>query len=261
MTKHLYIITGASRGLGFAMAEQLLHPDHLLLCISRHENAQLADAAKASKCTLEQWPLNLDNGLQAAALLTQWLGRPNQMAAHFESCTLINNAALLPTIAPLSASDPAEIATVLRVGLEAPMQLCSAFLGATQHWKNSMGQPSTRRVLNISSGLGRSAMASQSIYCATKAGVDHFTRCMALEEAAKPGGAKVCSMAPGVIDTDMQVHLRSATASDFADQGRFLDLKAKGMLASAEACAQKLLAYLDNTAFGSNPVADVREIA
>ena len=40
-------------------------------------------------------------------------------------------------------------------------------------------------------------------YCAAKAGMDHFSRCVALEEALRPNGAKVCSLAPGVIATDM----------------------------------------------------------
>lgn len=259
MTQHLYIITGASRGLGFAMAQHCLQPDHRVLCISRNESSELASHAKAAMCTLEQWPLNLDHGLEAAAMLSQWLAHQGRTPGAFQSATLINNAALLPKIAPLSASDPADIATVLRVGLEAPMQLCSAFLGQTEQWKTPAGQALQRRVLNISSGLGRSAMASQSIYCASKAGMDHFTRCLALEEAAKPNGARVCAMAPGVIDTDMQLHLRSAAAPLFADQGRFIDLKTKGQLSSARDCAQKLMAYLNRPDFGSTPVADIRD--
>ena len=92
-----------------------------------------------------------------------------------------------------------------------------------------------RKVLNISSGLGRHAMASQAPYCAAKAGMDHFTRCVALEEADRPNGAKVCSLAPGVIDTDMQVQLRSADASQFPDIGNFTGLKDKGALSSPAA--------------------------
>lgn len=259
MPKHLYIITGASRGLGLAMAQQLLRADNFLLCISRKENAELASLAKTSGCTVEQWPLNLDHGFEAAAMLTQWLARHGNAGASFQSATLINNAALLPTIAPLSASDPAEIATVLRVGLEAPMQLTAAFLNATQAWQSAKGPGLSRRVLNISSGLGRRPMAAQSIYCATKAGMDHFTRCLALDEAALPNGAKVCSIAPGVIDTDMQVHLRGAEAAKFPDQGRFLDLKTNGHLSSPQDCARKVLAYLHRADFGSNPIADVNE--
>jgi len=89
--------------------------------------------------------------------------------------------------------------------------------------------------------------------------MDHFTRCVALEEADKPNGAKVCSLAPGVIDTDMQVHLRGADASQFPDIGNFIGLKEKGMLSSPADAAAKVLAFLARPDFGANPVADVRD--
>src|SRR5205814_8638693 len=112
-----------------------------------------------------------------------------------------------------------------------PLLLTSAFLRATEGWR------AQRRVLNISSGLGRRAMASQALYCAAKAGMDHFTRCIALEEAQRPNGAKVCSLAPGVIDTDMQVHLRSSDPVEFPDSGYFAGLKEQGTLVSPEEAA------------------------
>ena len=102
-------------------------------------------------------------------------------------------------------------------------------------------------------------MASQTAYCAVKAGMDHFTRCLALEEELKPQGAKVCSLAPGVIDTDMQVQLRGAQANDFPDQPRFAQLKERGLLSSPQEAAASVLAYLARADFGSQPVADVRE--
>jgi NAD(P)-dependent dehydrogenase (short-subunit alcohol dehydrogenase family) len=141
----------------------------------------------------------------------------------------------------------------LRVGLEAPMQLCAAFLGATENWSMP------RKVVNISSGLGRRAMASQAAYCAAKAGMDHFTRCLALDEALKPHGAKVTSLAPGVIDTDMQIQLRGAAPGKFPDQSGFQQLKSTGLLTSPEEAAKRILTYLARTDFGSNPVSDVRD--
>jgi len=132
------------------------------------------------------------------------------------------------------------------------MQLCAAFLNATQHWTTQ------RKVLNISSGLGRRPMASSAAYCAAKAGMDHFTRCVALEEALRPHGAKVCSLAPGVIDTNMQIDLRSADPRAFPDQGNFADLHAQGQLASPEDAAKRVLAYLARPDFGDQAVADVR---
>jgi benzil reductase ((S)-benzoin forming) len=250
MAIHLTILTGASRGMGLAMAEQLLRADALLLCISRQTNAALTTQAERVGATLLQWPLDLAEGAAAASQLGTWLSQ--QDSTQLASATLINNAGVIPALVPLSASDPAALAQALRVGLEAPLQLCAAFLGATQAWKVP------RKVLNISSGLGRRAMASQAAYCAAKAGMDHFTRCLALDEAAQPNGAKVCALAPGVIDTDMQVQLRSADAAQFPDLGSFAGLHVQGQLTSPTTAAQRVLAYLARPDFGDQPVADVR---
>jgi NAD(P)-dependent dehydrogenase (short-subunit alcohol dehydrogenase family) len=237
--------------MGLAMAEQLLSPHHHLLCISRHSNEALTAGAQKVNCSMTQWAQDLEYSAQAAARLTQWLALQN--TSDFSSATLINNAGAIPRIAPLSASDPDDLARALRVGLEAPMLLTAAFLKATQDWNLP------RKVLNISSGLGRRAMASQAAYCAAKAGMDHFTRCLALDEALKPQGAKVCSLAPGVIDTDMQIQLRGADSAEFPDRINFENLKLKGQLTSPTDAARQVLSYLARSDFGANPVADVRD--
>jgi NAD(P)-dependent dehydrogenase (short-subunit alcohol dehydrogenase family) len=250
MSKHLYILTGASRGMGLAMALQLLQKGNTLLCLSRHANPDLAVASQAANIPLTQWTHDLADGQGASERLREWL--LSQKPADFASASLINNAGVIPPIAPLRQSNPADLAQALRVGLEAPMALSAVFLGATQDW----AMP--RKVLNISSGLGRYPMASQAAYCAAKAGMDHFTRCMALDEALQPNGAKVCSLAPGVIDTDMQVQLRGAAGEAFPDQNKFLQLKAHGQLSSPEQAAKQVLRFLARPDFGQEPVADVR---
>jgi NAD(P)-dependent dehydrogenase (short-subunit alcohol dehydrogenase family) len=249
--KNLTILTGASRGMGLAMAEQLLKPGQTLLCISRQTNPSLTARAEAEGATLIQWTEDLTQGAAVSRQLEAWL--QGQAATGFVSATLINNAGVIPRIAPLSQSDADDLAQALRVGLEAPMQLSSAFLRATETW------PGVRKVLNISSGLGRRPMASQSAYCAAKAGIDHFTRCLALDEALKPNGAKVCALAPGVIDTDMQVQLRSADDALFPDRQGFAGLHQGGQLSSPADAAKSVLAVLARADFGQNPVADVRD--
>lgn len=253
MAKHLYILTGASRGMGLAMAEQLLAPDHHLLCISRHTNQALTTLAAEQGCALEQWSMDLSDAQPVAGALAVWLNK--LVPSSLGSTTLINNAGVIPAIAPLSASDPLELTRALRVGLEAPMLLTAAFLKAT------LTLPIPRKVLNISSGLGRRPMASQAAYCAAKAGMDHFTRCLALDEARVTNGAKVCSLAPGVIDTDMQTQLRNAKPEDFPDQTGFAQLKQSGQLTSASGAAKRALAWLDRQDFGQQAVADVRDAA
>nr|WP_315465820.1 SDR family NAD(P)-dependent oxidoreductase [uncultured Rhodoferax sp.] len=247
---HLTILTGASRGMGLAMAEQLLQAGHQLLCLSRHTQPALQQAAEASGALLEQWNVDLADGATAAARLHAWLqALPVQ---RYTSATLINNAGVIPDLVPLRDSAPTDLAHALRVGLEAPLQLCAAFLAGTRDWTVA------RKVLNVSSGLGRRAMASQAGYCAAKAGLDHFTRCLAMDEALASNGAKVCSLAPGVIDTDMQVQLRSADATQFPDRGSFESLKNNGQLTRPDEAARRVLAYLARADFGEQPVADVR---
>jgi benzil reductase ((S)-benzoin forming) len=238
---NLYIITGASRGMGLSLAQQLILPGHHLLCISRQKNSELDALAAGQRVPLEQWRCDLADAALAADQLALWLSSRER---EFESITLVNNAGVIPSIAPLSDVPRAELLRAMRVGIEAPMLLTAEFLKATANW------PIPKKVLNISSG-----------YCTAKAAMDHFTRCVALEEAIKPHGAKVCSLAPGVIDTDMQVQLRNADDKAFPDKAAFVGMKNQGSLTSPWDAASRLLSYLLRADFGSNPVADVRDVA
>jgi NAD(P)-dependent dehydrogenase (short-subunit alcohol dehydrogenase family) len=255
MPLHLTIITGASRGLGLAIAQQCCAPNALLLCISRGSSHALNAHARQHETQLTQWPADLSEPAAVASRLQHWLAQRDPVK--LASATLINNAGVIAALQPLRAADAAaraELSNALRVSLEAPLLLSAAFLAATASWHMV-----PRKVLNISSGLGRRAMASSSAYCAAKAGMDHFSRCMALEEAQTSHGAKICSLAPGIIDTDMQLQLRSADSHQFPDQPGFASLSAQGLLISAEGTAQSVLAYLARSDFGKQTVADVRD--
>ena len=249
MSKHLTILTGGSRGMGLAMGQQLLQKGHHLLSIARKTSSDLKPFTSKSEQLL-QWEQDLAQSATAAQRLRTWL--TTLKSSDWASITLINNAGVIPQIAPLSQLPAADMINALRVGLEAPMALTAAFLGATEDWEVQ------RKVLNISSGLGRRAMASQASYCTAKAGMDQFSSCVALEEAAKPHGAKIVSLAPGVIDTDMQVQLRSAASDDFPDVQRFAQLHSAGQLTSAQDAAERVLAWLERADFGAQVVADVR---
>lgn len=251
MQLRLFVLTGASRGLGAAMARRLLAPEHTLICLSRQSDGALATAADDAGATIEQWRVDLVDAAQVSARLEAWLGAVDP--ARFASASLINNAGALAPVGSLQDAAAADLAAALRVGLEAPLLLCAAFLRATASW------PADRRILNVSSGLGRRAMAGQATYCAAKAGMDHLSRALALEQAGIGRGARVVSLAPGVVDTDMQVQLRAAAGPGFPDHEAFVRLKEGGQLASADDAAARVLAYLARSDFGETPVADVRD--
>ena len=250
-TTHLTIITGASRGLGAALVAQRLLPGHRVLGIARHTNTSLQAQADGAGLPLEQWPADLADAAPVAVRLQAWLAGFD--AASIRSVSLINNAGVVGALAPLDRVPLAELVNAMRVGLEAALLLSAAFLDSTRDW------PGARRLLNISSGLGRNAMAGSAAYCAAKAGMDHFSRALALEQAACANPARVVSMAPGVIDTDMQAQLRDSDATLFPERARFVALQAGGLLMSPADCAAKLLARLERADFGQQPVADIRE--
>jgi NAD(P)-dependent dehydrogenase (short-subunit alcohol dehydrogenase family) len=249
--RRLTILTGASRGLGAALAELRLAPDALLLTMSRHPDRSLADRANAAGAQIEQWAVDLAHGAAVAVRLEAWLMKRD--GAAFASATLINNASITGPHGPIDTNNADDLTATLRIGLEAPMLLTSAFLRATREWN------APRRVLNISSGTGRSPLAGAAGYCAAKAGLDHFTRVTALDETARPNGAKIVSLAPGVIDTDMQTAMRSADPALFSEVQRFIAMKENGQLASPPQAAARVLAVLNRADFGSKPVADVRD--
>ena len=249
MTRPLSIVTGSSRGLGRAVVEQLLARGHHVLALARGATALPVPAG----ARLDAWRVDLAEPVAVAERLHQWLQAHDGSA--WTSVSLINNAGVVSTPAPLAHSDMNELSHALRVGLEAPLLLSAAFLRATQGWA------CPRKLLLVSSGLGRRAMAGSASYCAAKAGMDHLARALALEEADRPNGARVVSLAPGVIDTDMQVQLRNADTALFPERARFQGLKDGGLLDSPAAAATKLLKALDRDDFGSNPVSDVRELA
>src|SRR4051812_27302793 len=105
---HLTILTGASRGMGLAMAGQLLDAGHDLLCLSRKTNDALAERAAQAGRVLEQWPQDLARADAAAAKLATWLQARGE--AGLQEVTLINNAGVIPTIAPIGDIPAADLA-------------------------------------------------------------------------------------------------------------------------------------------------------
>ena len=249
--KTLTILTGASRGMGLAIAQQLCAADALVLCISRGRADALDAFALERGATLAQWSADLADPAPVAARLRAWLG--DRDARQLASATLINNAGVVGGIGPLDASSATSIATALRVDLEAPMQLTAAFLAATSGWNMP------RKVLNVSSGLGRRPMAGAALYCAAKSGMDHFSRCVALEQEGLPNAAHIVSLAPGIIDTDMQTELRAGDPALFPERAAFVQMKESGSLSTPADAARRLLAYLARADFGTKAVADVRD--
>lgn len=238
------ILTGHTRGLGAAIAGELLGRHIPVLGLARRRNADLAQRFPVG---LEQVELDLaDTGsledwLAGDALSTFLAGSP--------SVLLINNAGVVQPVGPLTAQDVLSIARAVALNVAAPLMLARAVTAACPAAHD-------RRILHISSGAARNAYPGWSVYCATKAALDHHARAVALD---KVPGMRICSLAPGVIDTDMQTEIRSTPTEHFPLRERFEAMKRDGALTSPADCARRLVDYLLDARFGDMPVADLRD--
>jgi benzil reductase ((S)-benzoin forming) len=252
--KKLAILTGHSRGLGAALVQDLLAQGCSVIGLSRRPLADSVAPFAQPGVTFDQIALDLSDLDRLERLLADdCLGKPVREA---DQAILINNAGLLSPVGIVGEQSPTQIAQTVAVNVGAVLMLTNWFVKASQGC-------SDRRVVQISSGAARSAYAGWSVYCATKAALDHHARCLAVE-SAQPGalasGLRICSLAPGVIDTDMQAQVRASELCAFPMRPKFDELKASGGLAKPSDVSQKLCRVLFSDAFGQDPVADLRSI-
>ncbi|MGF6898875.1 SDR family oxidoreductase [Paraburkholderia sp. GAS348] len=240
------IVTGHTRGLGASLAEQLLARGVAVLGLSRSRHATLKERFPA---LLEEIELELADPARVA----QWVATDalRSFVSGAQTVLLINNAGTVQPIGPIEGQDAADIATAVSLNVATPLMLASALAAA--------GVDATdRRIMHISSGAARNAYPGWSIYCATKAALDHHARAVALDANR---ALRICSLAPGVIDTNMQAEIRGSGTERFPMREKFEDLKRNGQLSTPEQCATQLLDYAFSDAFGKTPVADIREVA
>ncbi|MEV8471073.1 SDR family oxidoreductase [Ralstonia sp. UNC404CL21Col] len=241
----LFILTGASRGLGAALAQALMQPGHRLICVARGDNAELRAQATAAGVMLDWHQVDLSDAHAAEAWMTKTLAA----LPAFANVTLVLNAGAVEPIGTIDTLRADTLLPHLQLNLAGPMALTAALLRGTAAWN------AQRRVLAISSGAARRPIAGWAAYCTGKAGLDMFVRAI---NADGDASVRAVALAPGVIDTDMQRTIRGA---DFAGVQRFRDLHAHGELVSPQDAAARIAAYLVRPDFGATELDDLRNIA
>lgn len=232
-----YIITGTSRGLGEAIALNLLKPNNHLFCISRRNNQILINKAAQKNVQLQYYTQDL-NQLEKLDDLFDRIFNSIDLSTASKIC-LINNAG---TLSPITSSGKYKTIDVIRninVNLTAPIILSGLFV---KHTANSRCD---KRIINISSGAAEKAYFGWGNYCAAKAGLNHFTRAFIKEQAEAVNPVKAICVAPGVVDTEMQEQIRNASKEDFIDLDRFRALKTDGVLLTPDTAAKKIITLLE----------------
>ncbi len=231
-----YYITGTSRGLGKAFAEFLLKEECNFVfgiartCTIKHKNYKhftldLSDTEKAQS-------FNFDLHKDAQKIY------------------LINNAGALGSIAHVGNQSASSIVNTINLNLTAPLLLTNNFIAKYS------GIDCEKVVINISSGAGKNTYDGWGTYCTTKAGIDIYSRVVDVEQQLKAKGrVRIFSIAPGVVDTQMQEDIRKAENKEFSKVADFINYKKTGQLLNPDLLAINFLRIfkevtaLDRTVF------------
>ena len=190
------VITGATRGLGRALAEEFIRGGHTVLGCGRGGEAvfdlRMTHGAPHDFSVVD---VSLDSKVALWAAKVLEAGSPPDI--------LINNAGLMNRLAPLWEQDDREFTKVVDVNLRGVANVIRHFVPAMVAAKKGV-------IVNLSSGWGRSVSPEVAPYCATKFAIEGLTKALAAE---LPAGMAAVPLNPGVIDTDM---LRQAWADGAA---------------------------------------------
>ncbi len=198
------LVTGASRGIGKAIALELGREG----CVIAGTATTQAGAEGISASLAEQgiagrgYRVDVGSSESVEELMGSLLDGPGAPAV------LVNNAGITRDNLLLRMKEE-EWNEVINVNLNSMFRLARACL-----------KPMTRarwgRIINISSVVGSSGNPGQSNYCASKAGIEGFTRSLAREIGSR--GITVNAVAPGFIDTDMTGNLPEKQVQEMLKQ-------------------------------------------
>ncbi len=214
------IVTGASRGLGAAVARWLAKVPAAVTLISRSED-RLKDVAGEIR-SLGGNPLvftadvsNPDACRRAVELTVDRFGRID---------ALVNNAGIVQPISSIARTEPDIWRYNIEVNLMGPFYMVQAAI--------SFLRSQNGRIINVSSGAAIRVMENVSAYCAAKAALNHFTRVLAEEEPE----LTAVTVRPGVVDTHMQATIRNEGVNAMSDEqvAYYRQLKVNGNLEHPE---------------------------
>jgi benzil reductase ((S)-benzoin forming) len=229
-----YYITGTSRGIGKAFAEHLLeNPSNNVIGISRQRTIEHPN--------YRHFHLDLTDANAIASFRFELHSAPKKVY-------LINNAGELGFIKPIGKLSAETIIKNYTLNLIAPSVLTNAFIECYNT------TDAEKVIVNISSGAGKNPIDGWAVYCASKAGIDMFSKVVDAEQkirAEQPlesihKGFKIFSIAPGVVNTKMQTDIRSANKEDFSRLEDFIGYKTKNQLSEPDAVSEKYIKLLSD---------------
>jgi 3-oxoacyl-[acyl-carrier protein] reductase len=200
LTNRIALVTGASRGIGRAIAEAIAGRGAVVVAAARGDHAQpVADAITASGGRAEAIALDVTDSAMVEAAVGDIVARHGRVDIVVSNAGITRDGLLLR----MKRDD---WDAVLQTNLTASFVLCQAAL-------KPMLRQRSGRVVAISSVVGQMGNAGQANYAASKAGLIGFCKSAAREVGSR--GITVNVVAPGFVETDMTRGLTDDTHGDW----------------------------------------------
>lgn len=235
-------ITGTSRGLGEACLE--VFKNDRIISISR---SQINDSFNVYK----SFNADFSNEVNLEKELTEVFNAVEPKAD--DEIFLINNAGTVSPVKPVSELTAEDYLSNYKVNVLAPGLLIKSFIEA---FKSHTG---SKRILTISSGAAVNAVEGWGAYCSSKAAVNMLSNVASLETARYEFPFEIAVFSPGVMDTDMQVEIRSSKENAFPDINRFKEYKFSGQLNSAFTVAKVVKEVITTETFSEKETYNVKD--
>ncbi|MGA8372245.1 MAG: SDR family NAD(P)-dependent oxidoreductase [Acidimicrobiales bacterium] len=205
MSDLVAVVTGASRGLGAGVAATFAeHGLRLGLCARTEPTAPPGNEAVTGRVDVTD-AADLD---RFASSVVDRFGRIDLW---------VNNAGVLEPIDFLADAEAGALAHHVDVNVTGML------FGSRTFARHVRGREGTGVLVNMTSGAARTVYEGMAVYCASKAAVDMATEVVAREEAAH--GLTAYAVAPGLVDTGMQVLMRETPVDRLPSAGRFVAVK------------------------------------
>lgn len=226
-------ITGVSSGIGLATAKYFLAQNYSVCGIGRrnsifHPNYRFFELDLTNSSAVNSFRFS---GIQSGDVL-------------------INNAGIVGEILPATSVSHESIEDVFTVNTSSACKLANQFAREAEEGV----------ILFISSGAAQRPVKGWGAYCASKAAVDMYARVMQEEFEYYHQPFIVKSIAPGVVDSPMQAHIRSSKPEFFPDHPNFIALHTHSELDHPELTARKLSYLLTNLAKFPKVIYSLRSI-
>jgi len=180
------IVTGASSGIGKAVAARFLREGAVVAGVARNEEALRAFAAIFSEGKLHPFPADLTSESERAHVV-------HRIIAEFGHMDVLIHAAGIIATGTIENTTPSDWDTMMNINLRAVFDLTQLCLPSLISRKGN--------IVCISSVAGLRSFPGVLAYSVSKAGLDQFTRCVALELA--PKGVRINAVNPGVVVTQL----------------------------------------------------------